>query len=116
MKDTIKLSEKQTITMIANIAHHGALLGYGDKISSMNEIRRLTLSWWDKEDDPNRVKASKIQPKTENPIGLKAKLLKEVDDLQDTYDNCDIENILKQIKLTNIVLKNQILMDQESIH
>ena len=32
---------------IANIAHHGALLGY-DEDSAVREIRRLSMPWWNK--------------------------------------------------------------------
>lgn len=35
---------------IANIAHHGALLGFDDVHDAMNEIRRLSLPWWDKDE------------------------------------------------------------------
>lgn len=35
---------------IANIAHHGGLIGFGDMHDAMNEIRRLTLPYWDKDE------------------------------------------------------------------
>ncbi len=33
---------------IANIAHHGGLIGLGDVYEAMNEIRKLSLPYWDK--------------------------------------------------------------------
>lgn len=39
---------------IANIAHHGALLGY-DEDSAVREIRRLSMPWW------NRAEAEELQ-------------------------------------------------------
>ena len=43
-------SMEDAIRQIANIAHHGGLIGFGDPYKAMNEIRRLSLPWWDKEE------------------------------------------------------------------
>lgn len=37
----------QTLTAIANISHHGALIGKSDIYDAFNEIRRLTIKHWD---------------------------------------------------------------------
>lgn len=35
---------------IADIAHCGGLMGFEDIYDAMNEIRRLSLPWWDYEE------------------------------------------------------------------
>lgn len=42
--------ESDVIRRIANIAHNGGLIGFDDIYKAMNEIRRLSLPWCDKED------------------------------------------------------------------
>lgn len=39
-----------TLKKIASIAHHGSLIGYTDPLEALNEIRRLSVDWWDKEE------------------------------------------------------------------
>lgn len=50
-------SNDGVMRQVANIAHHGALIGYEDIYEAMTEIRKLTLPWWDqKECEKKQVK------------------------------------------------------------
>ena len=40
----------ETIRRIANIAHHGGLIGFKTEQEALIEIRRLTIPWWDKKE------------------------------------------------------------------
>lgn len=44
MKDSEKIMKR-----IAEIAHEGGLIGFSSESSAMDEIRRLSLEWWDKD-------------------------------------------------------------------
>jgi len=35
---------------ISSIAHHGGLIGYTDPLEALNEIRKLSVDFWDKEE------------------------------------------------------------------
>lgn len=37
----------EVLEQIAAIAHHGGLIGFKDEYRALNEIRRLSLPWWD---------------------------------------------------------------------
>lgn len=41
---------EQTLREIANIAHHGGLIGYTTSAKAMDAIRDLSLLWWDKKE------------------------------------------------------------------
>ena len=43
-------NKEKTLQQIAAIAHHGGLIGYKDICLAMDEIRKLTLPWWNKEE------------------------------------------------------------------
>lgn len=42
-----QLELSEVLEQIAAIAHHGPLIGFSDEYAALNEIRRLSLSWWD---------------------------------------------------------------------
>lgn len=48
LADTSQL-ELLVIRHVANIAHHGGLLGIKSDSDAMDEIRKLTIPYWDKE-------------------------------------------------------------------
>lgn len=53
---------QERLTRIANIAHHGGLVGLGLEPNALTEIRRLTLPYWDKvECDTLHARALKEQ-------------------------------------------------------
>lgn len=37
----------EVLEQIAAVAHHGALIGFADEHACLNEVRRLSLPWWD---------------------------------------------------------------------
>ena len=41
--------ESDTLRRIADIAHHGGLIGFSDIHAAMAEIRKLSQKWWDKD-------------------------------------------------------------------
>lgn len=48
----------ETLEQIAAVAHHGGLIGFADEHACLNEIRRLSLRWWD------MAECSKLQRNT----------------------------------------------------
>jgi hypothetical protein len=42
------------LRQIAAVVHHGGLIGYSDQLRCLNEIRRISLRWWDA-DECNRL-------------------------------------------------------------
>lgn len=44
---TIKLTTEETLIKIANISHHGSLIGYSNIYDAMREIRKLSIGYWD---------------------------------------------------------------------
>ena len=44
-----------TLKQIAAVSHHGGLIGFEDERDCLNEIRKLSLFWWDK------VECSRLQ-------------------------------------------------------
>ena len=40
----------ETLVKIANMVHHGGLLGYNDTATLLTDLRMLTLPYWDKEE------------------------------------------------------------------
>ena len=42
--------KEKTLQQIAAIVHHGGLIKYGNIDIAMDEIRKLSLPWWDKEE------------------------------------------------------------------
>lgn len=38
---------RDALEQIAAVAHHGGLLGFADENARLNEVRRLSLRWWD---------------------------------------------------------------------
>lgn len=41
---------ENALKQIANVAHHGGLLGFDNISDAINEIRTLSLPWWDREE------------------------------------------------------------------
>lgn len=38
---------RAALEQIAAVAHHGGLIGFKDEHTCLNEVRRLSLPWWD---------------------------------------------------------------------
>lgn len=39
---------RAALKQIASIVHHGGLIGFADENACLNEVRRISLKWWDK--------------------------------------------------------------------
>ena len=47
---TNEKTAEQALREIANIAHHGVLIGYTTSAKAMDAIRDLSLRWWDRKE------------------------------------------------------------------
>lgn len=59
-------SAEDALKRIANIAHHGGLMGM-DAFTAVTEIRKISLPWWDRDDcsrlqKPNNTDESRTAP------------------------------------------------------
>lgn len=46
-ESSVEINMRVTLEQIAAIAHHGGLIGFANENECLNEIRRLSLRWWD---------------------------------------------------------------------
>ena len=55
----------EALSEIANIAHHGGLIGFGTSAKAMDAIRELSRRWWDRK-ECERLQATRTS-KSPNP-------------------------------------------------